>query len=122
MHAAEKSALSPRSRDRAGALRPLRVIRRLAGLKKVVNSLFRSMPMVANVSQVCGLVTIVYALFGMPWLVLKVPLMYLLVLHVVPTGANRAGETVIKLSGSSRLRLRKARGQRSGSAKVAPSS
>ena len=63
---------------------------------------------------------VVYALCGLPWLVLKVPLMYLLVLHVVPTGANRAGETVVKLNGSSRLRLRKARSERS--AKVAPAS
>ena len=50
------------------ALRPLRAIRRLSGIRKVVNSLLRAMPQVGHVAQVCGLVFIVYGLFGMQFL------------------------------------------------------
>ena len=100
-------------------------------------------------------VCILYALLGAPWIALKFPMMFLLVLGVTPTGYalltrppyppsfgpdaltstatapatlhvrtretryNRAGETVAKLSGSARLRLRKTR-QASAAAKVAP--
>ena len=49
-------------------LRPLRVIQRFKGLKMVVNSLFRAIPAVLNVGQVCFLVLIVYGLFGMTFL------------------------------------------------------
>ena len=49
-------------------LRPLRVIQRFKSLKQVVNSLFRAIPAVVNVAQVCGLVLIVYGLFGMQFL------------------------------------------------------
>ena len=49
-------------------LRPLRVIQRFKNLKAVVNSLFRAIPAVVNVTQVVGLVTIVYGLFGMQFL------------------------------------------------------
>ena len=50
------------------ALRPLRMIQRNPGLKKVVNSLFRSIPQVGDVAWVCLLVLIVYGLFGMQFL------------------------------------------------------
>ena len=39
-------------------LRLLRVIQRFKALKQAVNSLFRAMPAVINVSQVCGLIMI----------------------------------------------------------------
>jgi len=44
------------------------VIQRFKGLKQVVNSLFRAIPGVINVSQVCLLCMLVYALFGMQFL------------------------------------------------------
>ena len=47
------------------ALRPLRTIQRFPGLKKLVNSLLRSVPGVGDVSQVCLLFLIVYGLFSM---------------------------------------------------------
>ena len=49
-------------------LRPLRVIQRFKGLKQVVNSLFRAIPAVLNVAQICFLILIVYGLFGMQFL------------------------------------------------------
>ena len=59
-----------------------------------------------------------YALLGAPWLALKMPLMFLLVLRVTPTGYNQAGQTVAKLGGAQRRRLRQARSVRLR--KVAP--
>ena len=47
------------------ALRPLRTIQRFPGLKKLVNSLLRSVPGVGDVSQVCMLFLVVYGLFAM---------------------------------------------------------
>ena len=52
----------------ARVLRPLRVIQRNPGLRQVVSSLFIAMPGVFDVSQVCILVTVVYARFLMQFL------------------------------------------------------
>jgi hypothetical protein len=46
------------------ALRPLRVISRNEGLKIVVESIFSSLPALANVMLVSGLFTFIYAIVG----------------------------------------------------------
>eukprot|EP00936_MAST-01D_sp_MAST-1D-sp1_P001394 g1394.t1 len=46
-----------------------------------------------------------YGLCALPWLLLKLPLAFTLVLHVTPTAYNRRGETVRRADGAERERI-----------------
>eukprot|EP00937_MAST-01D_sp_MAST-1D-sp2_P003613 g3613.t1 len=66
-----------------------------------------------------------YGLCSLPWLVLKLPFMFTLVLHTMPTAYNRRGETVRTVGGSERRRIRERLGPGGGGggccgARVAP--
>ena len=64
-------------------------------------------------------IRMLYSVLAFPWLFLKLPLAYTLVLHLKPTGYNQAGQVVRKCNSKERHAARDkrrglARNQRSG--------
>jgi len=62
----------------------------------------------------------IYGVLSAPWIILKLPMMFVLVLHVKPTAYNRRGETVRLATSDERAKLRGMFGR--GSATVTPES